>query len=95
MASTLEIHDVDVQDRMTKVGLNFGYLKDVTYTAKPRPGENEIGIRAIRKNEEYYLNQIKNMGKILFKIKYLYKIIIELSWTMIKKLIKLKRQKII
>ena len=53
------IHDVDVQDRMTKVGLNVGYLKDVTYTAKPRPGENEIGIRAIRKNEEYYKKNYK------------------------------------
>jgi glycosyltransferase involved in cell wall biosynthesis len=53
------IHDVDVQDRMTKVGLNFGYLKDVTYTAKPRPGENEIGIRAIRENEEYYKKMYK------------------------------------
>ena len=53
------IHDVDVQDRMTKVGLNFGYLKDVTYIAKPRPGENEIGIRAIRKNEEYYKKKYK------------------------------------
>ena len=53
------IHDFDVQDRMTKVGLNFGYLKDVTYTAKPRPDENEIGIRAIRKNEEYYKKRYK------------------------------------
>ena len=44
---------------MTKVGLNFGYLKDVTYTAKPRPDENEIGIRAIRKNEEYYKKRYK------------------------------------
>jgi hypothetical protein len=39
---------------MTKVGLNFGYIKDITYIAKPRPGEEEIGIRAIKKNKKYY-----------------------------------------
>jgi len=53
------IHDVDAQDRMIKVGLNFGYIKDVTYTAQPRPGENEIGISAIRQNEEYYENKYR------------------------------------
>ncbi len=53
------IHDVDVQDRMIKVGLNFGYINDVTYIAQPRPGENEIGIKAIKQNEEYYKNKYK------------------------------------
>ena len=53
------IHDVDVQDRMTKVGLNFGYLNEVTYTARPRPGENEIGIKAMMQNEEYYQEKYK------------------------------------
>ncbi len=53
------IHDVDVQDRMTKVGLNFGYLNEVTYTAKPRPGENEIGIRALKSNEKFYEDKYK------------------------------------
>ena len=53
------IHDVDVQDRMTKVGLNFGYLNEVTYTAKPRPGEKEIGIKAMMQNENYYYEKYK------------------------------------
>lgn len=53
------IHDVDVQDRMTKVGLNFGYINDVTYIAKPRPGENEIGIKAINLNKTYYEEKYK------------------------------------
>ncbi len=53
------IHDVDVQDRMTKVGLNFGYLNEITYTAKPRPGESEIGIKAIMQNEEFYKEKYK------------------------------------
>ena len=53
------IHDVDVQDRMTKVGLNFGYLNEVTYIAKPRPGENEIGIRAMKNNEKFYEEKYK------------------------------------
>ena len=53
------IHDVDVQDRMIKVGLNFGYLKEVTYTAKPRPGENQIGIKAMKNNKEYYEKKYK------------------------------------
>ena len=53
------IHDVDVADRMSKVGLNFGYLKTVTYIAKPRPGENQIGIRAMYKNKKFYLKQYK------------------------------------
>ena len=48
------IHDVDVKDRMSKVGLNFGYTKEVTYIAKPRPGENQIGIRAMKEKEDYY-----------------------------------------
>ena len=39
---------------MTKVGLNFGYIKDVTYIAQPRPKENQIGIRAMKENQEYY-----------------------------------------
>jgi len=53
------IHDVDVQDRMIKVGLNFGYIEDVTYVAKPRPGENEIGIKAINLNKKYYEEKYK------------------------------------
>jgi len=53
------IHDVDAQDRMTKVGLNFGYLNEITYIAKPRPGENEIGIRAMREKEQYYTEKYK------------------------------------
>tara|TARA_Y100000768_G_scaffold385560_1_gene371920 strand:+ start:6497 stop:7324 length:828 start_codon:yes stop_codon:yes gene_type:complete len=48
------IHDVDVADRMKKVGLNFGYLNEITYIAQPRPGENQIGIRAMRENKDYY-----------------------------------------
>jgi glycosyltransferase involved in cell wall biosynthesis len=48
------IHDVDVADRMVKVGLNFGYLNEVTYIAQPRPGEKQIGIRAMRENEKFY-----------------------------------------
>ena len=48
------LHDVDVQDRMTKVGLNFGYIDIVTYTQKPRPGERQVGILAIRENKYYY-----------------------------------------
>ena len=47
------IHDVDVADRMKKVGLNFGYLNEITYIAQPRPGENQIGIRAMRENKDY------------------------------------------
>ncbi len=53
------IHDVDVQDRMIKVGLNFGYLNEVTYIAQPRPGENEIGIKAMRNNKKYYEEKYK------------------------------------
>lgn len=53
------IHDVDVQDRMVKVGLNFGYIKDMTYIAQPRPGEKEIGLKAIQQNVEYYKNEYK------------------------------------
>lgn len=48
------LHDVDVQDRMIKVGLNFGYIEDITYIQKPRPGEKQIGIRAMRENNQYY-----------------------------------------
>jgi len=44
---------------MTKVGLNFGYLNEITYTAKPRPGESEIGIKAIMQNEEFYKEKYK------------------------------------
>jgi hypothetical protein len=50
---------MDAQNRMTKVGLNFGYIKDSTYTAQPRPGENNIGIRAMRNNPEYYKEKYK------------------------------------
>tara|TARA_Y100000294_G_scaffold173742_1_gene190485 strand:+ start:68 stop:208 length:141 start_codon:yes stop_codon:yes gene_type:complete len=39
---------------MSKVGLNFGYTKEITYIAKPRPGENQIGIRAMKEKEDYY-----------------------------------------
>ena len=51
--------DMDVQDRMKKVGLNCGYIEDVTYTAQPRPGEQQIGIKALRENEEYYIEKYK------------------------------------
>ena len=51
--------DMDAQNRMTKVGLNFGYIKDSTYTAQPRPGEDNIGIRAMRNNPEYYKEKYK------------------------------------
>ena len=44
---------------MIKVGLNFGYIEDVTYVAKPRPGENEIGIKAINLNKKYYEEKYK------------------------------------
>ena len=53
------IHDIEVGQRMLKVGLNFGYSKEVTYTAKPRPGENQIGIRAMKESEEYYKEKYK------------------------------------
>jgi glycosyltransferase involved in cell wall biosynthesis len=53
------IHDMDVQDRMTKVGLNFGYLNEATYIATPRPGENEIGIKALKQNKEFWENTFK------------------------------------
>ena len=53
------IHDMDVQDRMTKVGLNFGYLNEITYIAAPRPGENEIGIKALKQNREFWENTFK------------------------------------
>ena len=38
---------------------NFGYIKDSTYTAQPRPGEDNIGIRAMRNNPEYYKEKYK------------------------------------
>lgn len=49
-----QTNDMDVQDRMTKVGLNFGYIDVVTYIQKPRPGEKQIGIRAVRARKRYY-----------------------------------------
>ena len=53
------IQDIDVRHRMSKVGLNFGYTKEVTYIAKPRPGESQIGIRAMKESEEYYKEKYK------------------------------------
>ena len=50
---------MDVQDRMIKVGLNFGYTEDITYTVQPRPGEQEIGIKALKENEQFYKDAYK------------------------------------
>lgn len=41
------VNDTDLQDRMHKAGVKMGYLDEVTCLVLPRPGETEVGYRAI------------------------------------------------
>ena len=52
-----KVNDLDLQDRMYKVGIKMGYLNKVTVILKPRPGDKTIGIDAYKNKENYYLKK--------------------------------------
>ena len=51
------VNDLDLQDRMYKVGIKMGYLDKVTVILKPRPGDKTIGIDAYKNKKKYYLKK--------------------------------------
>lgn len=52
-----KVNDLDLQDRMYKVGVKMGYLNKVTVILKPRPGDKTIGIDAYKNKKKYYLKK--------------------------------------
>ena len=52
-----KVNDLDLQDRMYKVGIKMGYLDKVTVILKPRPGDKTIGLDAYKNKKNYYLKK--------------------------------------
>ena len=49
-----KVNDMDLLDRMCKVGINKGYIDQVTVILKPRHEDKTIGYDAIKDNPEFY-----------------------------------------
>lgn len=54
-----KVNDLDLQDRMFKVGVKMAYLKKSTCIIKPRPNEQEIGLKAYKHNKQKFLEKYK------------------------------------
>ena len=54
-----KVNDLDLQNRFYLAGVKMDYLKLSTCIIKPRPGENEIGLKAYKSKPDDYL---KNMN---------------------------------
>jgi glycosyltransferase involved in cell wall biosynthesis len=54
-----KVNDLDLQDRMFKVGVKMGYLEKATVILKPRPGDATIGLDAYKNKNDYYLKKYK------------------------------------
>jgi glycosyltransferase involved in cell wall biosynthesis len=52
-----KVNDLDLQDRMYRVGVKMGYCNKVTVILKPRPGDKTIGIEAYKNKKNYYLKK--------------------------------------
>jgi len=57
--SVNKVNDLDLQDRMFKAGVRMTYLKKSTCIIKPRPNEQEIGLKDYKKNKEKFLDIYK------------------------------------
>lgn len=44
------VNDMDLQDRMYRAGVKTGYIEDVVCKIIPRPGENQVGLKAYKIN---------------------------------------------
>ena len=54
-----KVNDLDLQDRMNRVGVKMSYLEDVTCIIKPRPGESEVGSKVYFENKDIYMEKYK------------------------------------
>ena len=52
-----KVNDLDLQNRFYLAGVKMDYLKLSTCIIKPRPGENEIGLKAYKAKPENYLKK--------------------------------------
>ena len=52
-----KVNDLDLQNRFYLAGVKMDYLKLSTCIIKPRPGENEIGLKAYKSKPDDYLKK--------------------------------------
>jgi len=48
------VNDTDLQDRMFRAGVKTGYIQDVVCKIEPRPGEQQVGLKAYLENSGEY-----------------------------------------
>jgi glycosyltransferase involved in cell wall biosynthesis len=54
-----KVNDLDVQDRFVKTKIKMGFLDYPTVLIMPRPGDDDIGIKAYKNKENFYNEHFK------------------------------------